>query len=888
MHARRLANWVEAVVMAAKKGAGLAGVVKRNCHVTGNTVDKQLHFTQSQPVVLPFLTCSIPRQTSGFKGHKGFRPSSGWLVRAMDSMDDIYADPQKLFKAMAGENPNLPVPTFLSFQEAKQKARQYSKDIFASKQALVSLLDRHEETVIKRWTKKTTLQRQKVLRTAFPDIPATHRPDFWALSKENPAQIRSQTRYRDYWLLPSLNVEDLSKPRNLLLFLLSRARNPPGVFVISDANSVHIGHVSQAIMPAYLSGYTMLLAGQHTQETYGRMISWDDDAQAFDMMSKGTGLQPGEGLQVMEIQQRKMQFLQKCLEIILQDLLVGSHASKQPTASHDLLARSASERPSLTQEIEEAPYKVPDVFDVARLRIFVEARRNEAEGHIWSLREDPSYFQGVVMEGSEHRQERILTASGKAHPVLGQSIFWERVLGNVVVNAYMDFVGWVIALDEIDYLISMQSKHSGHTGSNLELPEDFTRALAHFEYFISQLTKGAVSKWKVGMVASPPLRQYYVREPQDPNNTRIVVMTKDRSRKKKDHLIWLLEVFLQDEQLHLCGLENVCDELEREICANRSSQARISPYVASLISEFSLIGELKRQLELTTPGPRMVELLEDEEKKAEFSRKTKLLSQVYNVFTDVILADVGTPLNKFYYPSNKRRTPETTQKMQQAENNLDIFWARVDDYCEKTAGKRLHQILRDVLKERQLQRTSDWVELSDKPQRKNADGELDNASSKLATLELEKRTEKTVTPTLLAQENIKPKTRGTPRVLPSTEAKGIDTVVPTKDVTPIFNVSKRGFKVFTTLFYTPTEEEPPGEIPWSEFLSAMASVGFSIQKLGGSAWVFAPTNDEWKQSIIFHEPHPESRISFQVARRFGRRLWRTYGWSSENFRRAKV
>lgn len=62
-------------------------------------------------------------------------------------------------------------------------------------------------------------------------------------------------------------------------------------------------------MPSYLSGYTMLLAGQHTQEAYGRMMSWDDDPRAFDMMSKGTGLQPGEGLQVMEIQQRKMQFL---------------------------------------------------------------------------------------------------------------------------------------------------------------------------------------------------------------------------------------------------------------------------------------------------------------------------------------------------------------------------------------------------------------------------------------------------------------------------------------------------------------------------------------------------------------------------------------------------
>lgn len=154
----------------------------------------------------------------------------------------------------------------------------------------------------------------------------------------------------------------------------------------------------------------------------------------------------------------------------------GLCTSKKPALSHDLLVGSASEQLSLNQEIEEASYNVPDVFDIARLRIFVEARRNEAEGHIWPLRENPLYFQEIMMEGSEHRQEKILTANGKAHPVLGQDIFWERVLGNLVVNAYMDFVGWVIALDEIDHLISTKSKHSVHTRSNLELPEDFARA----------------------------------------------------------------------------------------------------------------------------------------------------------------------------------------------------------------------------------------------------------------------------------------------------------------------------------------------------------------------------------------------------------------------------
>ena len=808
----------------------------------------------------------------------------------MDPSDNIYDDPQKLFQAMTAGNPKFPMPVFLSYDESKLKAAQYSEKIFDAQRTIVTILDRYEEKLIKRWLKKTTAQRQKILMTAYPRIPSTHRPDFWAIRKENEGQVRAGTQYRDHWLLPSINLEDLSKSKNLLLFLRSRARNPSGVFVNADANSVHLGHVTQALVPPYLSGYTMLLSGQNTPKTYGRMISWDEDDTAFDMMSTGVGLQPGEGLQVMETQQRKLQFLQKCVEIILQDLALNdSSVPTQPTPTFEPSADHGSEWPSLTQEVEEAPYKVPDVFNFARLRTFVEARRNEGEDHIWALREDPSYFQDVIAEESEHRQEKILTENGKTHPVLRQDTFWERVLSNVVMNAYTDLVAWDIVLKEIDSLIDIRGQ-SGENYPGSELHGNFMQALAHFEHLVEQLIKGAISKWKVGLMASPPLRQLYVREPQDPSNTRIRCKSRENSRKKDDHLLWLLEVILQDDQLFLCGLENVCDELERETRSNRPSRDRISPYIANLISELSLLGELKRQIGLATPGPKMTELLDEEEKQAEFGRKTQLLSEVYGALSNVGkgLAGVGTPLGKFNYPSDKRRTLATTQKMQLAEESLDAFWKYVDEHCKKTANKTVHQMLIDILIDRELQRTCDWQEPVDESLQREEHQKVEPTTSQFAALVFGSQTEKTMTFTPLMREKPKIKTRGIPQNSSSLTVENTELINLTndKDSKRIFNVSKAGFKVFTTLFYTPTENQSPGEISWSQFLSAMASVGFSINKLNGSAWVFAPADDDWKQSIIFHEPHPSSRIPFQVARRFGRRLWRTYGWTSENFRRA--
>ncbi|KAL8644898.1 MAG: hypothetical protein Q9226_007540 [Calogaya cf. arnoldii] len=226
--------------------------------------------------------------------------------------------------------------------------------------------------------------------------------------------------------------------------------------------------------------------------------------------------------------------------------------------------------------------------------------------------------------------------------------------------------------------------------------------------------------------------------------------------------------------------------------------------------------------------------------------------------------------------------------MQQAEKDLDIFWGHVENHRLEKDSQTVHQMFKEILTERRLQRTSDWVEPTDRNKDCKEHSETNTVSNELAALDFESRTDNKATAGYLyARERQIPETRGVPRTSSSATGQDTEDCNDQGSATRIFKVSKRGFKVFSTIFYTPTEEEePPGEVPWSEFLSAMSSVGFSIKKLDGSAWMFVPANDEWRQSILIHEPHPSSKIPFQVARRIGRRLWRRYGWTNENFRRA--
>jgi hypothetical protein len=93
-----------------------------------------------------------------------------------------------------------------------------------------------------------------------------------------------------------------------------------------------------------------------------------------------------------------------------------------------------------------------------------------------------------------------------------------------------------------------------------------------------------------------------------------------------------------------------------------------------------------------------------------------------------------------------------------------------------------------------------------------------------------------------------------------------------------FAVDSRSLKVFRTLFFHAAVTSTPGEISWNDFLHAMASMGFRVEKLYGSVWQFQPLQFDVERSIQFHEPHPVAKIPFTTARRFGRRLTRAYGW----------
>jgi hypothetical protein len=93
--------------------------------------------------------------------------------------------------------------------------------------------------------------------------------------------------------------------------------------------------------------------------------------------------------------------------------------------------------------------------------LLVNAKRAEAEDHIWSLREDPGYFQEFVGAWSDHLLEHLPDINGKRHPNLGKPPFWERALhAAVVIGPYQQLSGWDLAQQELNELDTLRTRYT--------------------------------------------------------------------------------------------------------------------------------------------------------------------------------------------------------------------------------------------------------------------------------------------------------------------------------------------------------------------------------------------------------------------------------------------
>ena len=74
-----------------------------------------------------------------------------------------------------------------------------------------------------------------------------------------------------------------------------------------------------------------------------------------------------------------------------------------------------------------------------------------------------------------------------------------------------------------------------------------------------------------------------------------------------------------------------------------------------------------------------------------------------------MLGSLVTPLSKFKYPIEKRRTADNVETLRAAEKNLDAFWLKVDRELLDKNGIPQRERLVHILPYGELQRTPKWI-----------------------------------------------------------------------------------------------------------------------------------------------------------------------------------
>ncbi|KAF7553797.1 hypothetical protein G7Z17_g3396 [Cylindrodendrum hubeiense] len=805
--------------------------------------------------------------------------------------DIDWSDPASFLAAMGGPIPKCPSPS-----EVRQEATERSRKIFASYDTLNKILERHESTIQKRWAKKTRSQRLRILLKAWPEMPVLHRPDFMAFRKESQEQRESGTKYVNEFMWPYINQEDLSQAKSLLLLLNARGRTPPTAFAAADNDSAHLGKVTKALVPIFLNEHTMVLNRATSAEDYGKLLAWENHPDAFEWMHTRKEFIPGECLLILELQERLMGFLVECCQELLHDIPEERLISDDFPVQTEPRIKSESDSSgfeSLAVLAAEAPYRVPAQLDLGRIELLLGARTSAAEDQLWTLREDPSYFAQQLLETKEHRQEMLKDTLGQPHPATRRGcepILWSRITGNVLVEAYLPLELFSELHRQVRELQRLQKKFTEEISPLRDLPKEYLGAILKFRHYLNQAAKGPLNQLKIAVVASPPMRKFYVRESNDDvNSTKIAVRSKTgvKMNKIEEHLTWLLRTLWEDDKpLFFIRLPLVVDELERLIQAEPQAEALISSRIAEIIGDLSIISRCSRQLDIYYPWAQSFESgwvnWKDIVEK-DFAQLSRPWGQIISALRDqnlVKVAKLSEPSpGKFTYPLGKRRTRENVDALRRAEANLDNVWIHVDRIMA-AASVRLDgtAVQRLLSQPRMLRRTPEWVEPATSAKDKQvAAPDVDALVQPFSALFCSPLS----TPASTVQPKAKTKTRGAPSQpqADAIEPQGTTEINPQQTL----SVDARALKVFRTLFFNPAVTSSPGEVPWNDFLHAMASTGFKAEKLYGSAWQFSPTKLDVERSIHFHEPHPKGKMAFEVARRVGRRLTRAYGWSGGTF-----
>lgn len=759
-----------------------------------------------------------------------------------------------------------------------ESAQELVDDIFDNWSKLRVFTYAHGEALAKRWTKRTVPKRKKIILEAWPGINLAHRPDFDVIRRnlKGPA-------HHDALMMPYINLEDLSFEKNLLEFMDSRSQVPPEYFAFSDSLPFKTAVSMEAVKPAAAYEQVMLLTGQKSRDTYGKLKTISV-AEMENIVWTGYAFQLAQGIVILEIQQRLYRFLLRCAELLLHDIdipQVVTDANTMDPKEHWSLASTLSLEPAEWQSVSkmnsQASYRLPRPFSLEFLQRLAGAQRDAAEDVFWALHEDPGLFQEhvtLLVQQSWEPCRRAYGAEDKARAYGAEDKVEPAARKQAGIHVVLDICHDIILWEAIDVDLRTLKTLKDSTSTNFQLserlPPDYEKALERFMSLIFSAWHYAVIAMFRLVLASRNFIDFFEMDLDEEHmDFRL------RESSTRPPVLDLLSDLQGIKKTNMMGALNILDEVERILESDAVQRGLVNTGLKKEISKLAALAQIHDALVRHQPTIQITSQDSDRLVRHQLDR-LKLITDLEEHLTGASLGPYTQPTSAFVYPVGRKPTLERVEQMRRAEAKLDYFWDQVDNCKLKPrTGKTLLQWMGNRVTVRSVYRTQPWLPVIQEP--------IGSAPVQSAFQPFPDFTPQNIDK-LPKEPRKKQKTKGETSITtePTEPAEPSASSQAKTPMLPSFVLPRKIYKTITAFFPTSNQERISRKVLWKDFLHVMYGLGFQIQKRHGSEWYFEPS---WKRNapITIHEPHPLHEMRFDQIRFEANRMARKYDWSSETF-----
>lgn len=798
-------------------------------------------------------------------------------------------------------------------------ARDYTESIESDRAFLLQKISESGVSILNRW-RAGVGKRKAFLEKAKPDLYQNRNPLIDIPSRVE--QLREQREQRMGYMLPYLNVDDLSTdPTKLIGLLLHRTICLPEEWVPFDHAMLLSGWKQCTLSEKSAEGCVIMHGDQ-----FGKWSTFDSAA-----VHRNDACGAPRSLMILESQQTLMEFLRDLTTVIL-DGIKTSKSSKVPTniTSTDpatdatapgelkvctewlqfLNAYQKKDQPWLSfgAMFSNQPYSAAPTFDIDTMIDIAETGANEAQDELWLLQTDLEYFHGrsryqeaTWFDKIEKGLHRQITTAKQKFDIIGLIMTIK-----VVVQARE----WQWLLDECQNVKRELQKSEWEIRPGKPLPKEYERALISLDMMLRGALGYHQSNLKRFLIRSPAFSKVFkvtgTAQHQHFGTGFILELRDYTTLHRDDRIGWCLFQLTSDFDEPLvfepsAVLQYLNDFLGT--CPGKDAE-RIDQEMQRCISELAAITRMMKLLDLHRPSFGLPGLDTLQETRGAW----QVLSKLWQDPVPMTSAEMGSgslvnPLNQFRMPTG-RKDEKWLIRRDIAHSALRNLWVKARDTYQtmlKTTG-----VPQDCI-DPQLE----WMKQCDSLENvAQLDSEKRMILDRLKAAKERALARKAAPPqeeiiSFNAQQEAEVKYRVPKPIKAKTKTRRDDASEPHSlpedskgavEETPIvlYKLKPASIteKVVRLMFPDPNEDvtKEKSRIDWMGFVAAMKTFGFRAEHRGGSAFTFKgeimlpdTTLAAQKRSFTVHRPHPDTEMGPFNLRILGKRCNRRFDWQRANF-----